>query len=122
MSPCDIVLVEMHVASKGLHSEHEALLVSPAALSLKGKQPWLFWNRWSQQTILCTWGGEIMPASLAAAPLKGLSPFCILLSPTKIEFLWLCLAADGVKPLVCRLLVQVWSIQEHLCQSELGLL
>lgn len=63
-----------------------------------------------------------MPASLAPAPLEGLYPFCILLSLMKIELLWLCPAADGVKPVVCPLLVQVWSVQEHLRQSELGLL
>lgn len=102
--------------------QSKKLLVSAATLSFKSKQAWLFWNRWSQQTSLCCWGHEAVPASLAPAPLAGFCPFCILLSLMKIELLWLCPAADGVKPVVCPLLVQVWSVQEHLRQSELGLL
>lgn len=111
----------MHVASRELRSEQEILLVSPATSSFKSKQAWLFWNSWNKQTSFCSWGGEVMPASLAPAPLGDLCPFCIPF-PMRIELVWLCPAADGVKSVVCPLLVQVWSIQEHLRQSELGLL
>jgi len=83
----------MHVASRDLHSEQETLLAFLGALAFESKQAWLFWSRWSQQSALCSWGGEVTPASLAPAPLEGLCCFCTPF-PMRTELLWLCPALE----------------------------
>lgn len=58
-----------------------------------------------------------MPVSLAPAPLEGLCPFCIPF-PMRIELLWLCPAADGVKPVVCPLLFFRFGASKNIYTSQ----
>lgn len=95
--------------------QSKKLLASPAALSFLNKQAWLFRT---------DTGSRALPAlgkARSLLPLPTGDPLS-LLYPISCEDRLLCFVVCGVKPIVCPLLVQVRSVQEHLRQSELGLL